>query len=830
MFSNIYYDAIHSKIHLWEYINSKRIHTIHEIKHDYYVTDNSGQSPIKDIFGKPMIPQQASSKKVIRELKESGVYTCEGDLSEEVKFLQNRYGKIKEMLPDSSLFNVAYIDIEVASPGEFPKPEEAKYPINLITIKFSKEQESYTFGLQDYTGNVVKNYCYCTDEKRLLENFITFFRKKKPDVVTGWNVNYVYQITDGFDIPYILNRCKNLGIDSSRLSSINIVEEKKNGNWEIAGVSILDYLSLYKNFEQENKESYTLNYISMQELNEGKLQFEGSINTLYQTDWNKFVDYNYQDVMLVEKLENKLKYLDLAYTFGYEALVPFERIYSSIALLQGHILKELHLQNKVLPDKGHNDHVPYPGAYVFAKEGAYDNVISWDVESLYPHNIMAFNISPETLVLPEETERIEKLKTEGKLISTPVGRKEGFIYEDNKVCFDNVYYDGTTKGILPIVVKKIFDERKRFKKLAKECKTKGDKTGYELNNRLQYTRKILANSLYGVIATPHFCLYNVKNAMAITLAGQDLIQFLSRTARDYLIDNGYSGIKLKKEPLVLVDTDSAYFCFDELYQKTKQKDESFLDWSKKIELDFFSSFWKKLIKIHADKYNAFNVINFVRDLICRKFLILAKKKYAFETLDKEGFTYPVPEIGFKGIEIVRKDSPLFSRTKIEEVINRIFLTNNRDDIMTFLSEIKEEFLKQDASNIAIPKGISDYVKYAKKDEYYEKHGLSYPPSCPIHVRSAINYNYINKKYKLGGLPINNGTKMKYIHVIPNNELHQDTIGFVGNYPEAFSKKFHIDYDRQWKRAFQDIIERFFVVLGWGEINLSSRKLNKFMEF
>lgn len=421
MFSNIFYDALHSKIHLWEFINGKKVHTTHEIEHEYYIEDVTRQSPITDVMGKSVIKKKAENQKTINELKSMGVYTCEGDIPEDIKFLQNRYGTMSNLLPDCSLFNIAYFDIEVASPDEFPKPEEAKHPINLMTVKFSKTGESYTFGLQDYTGSIVKNYCYCATEEILIENFIAFVRKKKPDVITGWNVNFVFQITDGFDIPYLLNRCKNLNIDPSGLSPINIVEQRKNGNWHIAGVSILDYLSLYKKFEQENQEFYSLQYIATKVVGEGKLQFEGTINTLWQTDWNTFVDYNYQDVLLVEKIEEKLKYLQLVLTFGYESLIPFEKCFSSMSLLQGLILKQLHSMNKVLPDKGENEHIEFPGAYVLATKGVYDNVISFDVESLYPSMIRALNISPET--------KIEKHKY--KIVNN--NNEEFFVYEDDFV-------------------------------------------------------------------------------------------------------------------------------------------------------------------------------------------------------------------------------------------------------------------------------------------------------------------------------------------------------------------------------------------------------------
>lgn len=869
MFSNIYYDARHSRVHLWEYLDKKRVHTTHDIKHEYYIIDETNQSPVQDIYGRSMLLRETDSKKNITALKSTGVYTCEGDLSEDVKFLQKRYKEPLQL--ESEHFNVGYIDIEISSSDSFPKPEEALFPINLITLKLSKTGESYTFGIYDYSGDVVKNYCYCSTEELMLTRFISFFRKNKIDVLTGWNVNYVYMVTDGFDVPYILNRCKNLGVDYTPLSPINIVEQKRNGGWFIAGVSILDYMSLYKNFEQENKESYSLDYITNYELGEGKLSYDGTINTLWKTDWNKFVDYNHRDVELVELLDKKLQYMSLAYQFAYDALVPFEKVFSSIALVQGHILKELHAQNKVLPDRGENEHSEYPGAYVFAKAGAYDNVMSFDVESLYPHLIMAFNISPENLILHNETERIERLRADGKLITTPVGMESGFLYGGSVHKYDHVYYDGSKDGILPTVVKKIFNERKKHKLISKyhaigcivnkktnemikdgdyetiNSNTVNKKTGEILNlndfdvykkdnalkmlhDRLQYCRKILVNSAYGVIATPHFALYNIKNAMAITLAGQDLIQFLSSNGGKYLMSVGFRKYKAVLDPLILVDTDSSYYCLDELFKNTKYENETFLEWSYAIEKELFAPLWKKLIKIYAEKYNIEPIINFVRDLINSKFLIFAKKKYAYEILDKEGITYAVPKIGWRGVEILRKDTPSFCRDKLEHVMKLIFSTNNKEDVIAYMIKTKKEFNKESVTNIAMPKGISDYEKYAETDDVYSKNGLSYSNKCPMHTRAAINYNYMNIMYKWNCVPVFSGTKMKYIHVLPNNVIHQDVIGFVGQVPSEFSKYFKIDYERQWERTFQNITQRFFDVLGWGEINLTNTNLNLCMEF
>jgi DNA polymerase elongation subunit (family B) len=207
MYTRVYYDAYHNKIYCIEKENGKRNRIELSPTFDYYIPDKSGKSSIKDIYGNPVVMQSSETKKDM-EMVAGAMQSCETDIAQDTKFLQARY-KGKQLKVDISQFQIATIDIEIAAPGEFPKPEEAKFPINLISVHYTLENQVYTFGNKPYTGgnkDLVQNYHYCEDEKTMVEHFIQHFRKKKVDIISGWYCR-------SFDIPYIINRCKKLRIE-----------------------------------------------------------------------------------------------------------------------------------------------------------------------------------------------------------------------------------------------------------------------------------------------------------------------------------------------------------------------------------------------------------------------------------------------------------------------------------------------------------------------------------------------------------------------------------------------------------------------------------------
>jgi len=398
-FTRIHYDAYHNKIYCIENDGTERRKIEFSPKFEYYVPDPTGQSEIKDIYGNPVKLTEAEKRKDMQLVAQS-IKTCETDIPMDIKFLHKKYEN-ENLKVDMKNFQVATIDIEVESP-EFPEPEDAKYPINLISVHYSKENKLYTFGNREYTGDdpTVQNFHYCADEKTMLERFIKHFRIKKVDIVTGWFLRT-------FDVPYIINRCKNLKIELS-LSPLNVYHKKhwqgyhidEGDNFEIPGISILDGVDIFKNFERDKQVSYSLQNIGMLVVGEGKKDYEGTINDAWEKDWNGFVEYNVQDVLLVKKIEEKKKYIELTITLCYATLIPFQRIFSSISIVEGYILKYLHNNNMVMSDHEKNKLIKkLPGAFVQASVKYHAYCMSWDAESLYPTIISMYGISPETLKL-----------------------------------------------------------------------------------------------------------------------------------------------------------------------------------------------------------------------------------------------------------------------------------------------------------------------------------------------------------------------------------------------------------------------------------------------
>jgi len=844
MFNRIYYDARTSTIHLWETIDGSRGYSKYPFQHTFYVEDSTGESDLRDIYGNSMTKRTASRKAEMQSFVESGLRCCETDIPPEIKFLHERYEKVK-LIKNMSFFNICYLDIEIESGSEFPKPDEVKYPINLITMKFSKSGNIYTFGNREYTGNSkeVKTYYYIPDEVAMLTKFIEIFRKEKADCITGWN-------SHTFDIPYIINRCNKLHITKS-LSPLNIVTSNKYGEYKIAGIADLDYIKLYRDrFTFDTKDSYSLQAIGTEELKEGKLDYEGELYDLYKTDWNGFVEYNIQDVLLVEKLEAKKKFIELTLDVCFQALIPFDKIFSTIAMHEGYILGFLHKSNLVMPDRKDEDEQEYPGAYVEAHSGLYKYVISFDVESLYPSIIMRDNIGPETL-------RLSPTNTDG-LIQTPLSEYKEWDTKNGKITIGGIYYDRSKISVLSQVVRQIIAERKMFKKKKLICEQRDTNTVITNKNDLkileeinlengnakfydsqQHIRKIMINSLYGALGNRFFHFYNTNNAANITLSGQHLIKYLSECFNDYFtnyfwLNKRYFPIKDEKNKLtnnvvVLIDTDSNYITLQEIIQKLniKFKDNNdFIVWANEFIKDVIDPFVSDILQIYADQYGVEQVINFKREKIISNMFIVGKKHYATEVLDNEGVTYLEPKIKITGIETVKTSTPKFIRKRLTEVLKMI-LHCPKDEVLAELKKIKNDFKQSDVEDIAKPIRITDYDKYAKPVDYYIKNGISFKKGATKQAKASIIYNFLIKKMSLKLMPIGNQTKLKYITVNTNNLWRVETVGFIGKYPKEFKELFKVSYEDHWQSVAQNLLDGWFEALGWGKANLNENTFKKF---
>lgn len=826
MYKNIYYNRRSNKIYVWETWNGESNLVVEDYEDTYYVQCPSDVATHKDIYGNPMrVAVDDNGRKKSKAMKALGVNMAESDIDQDVKFIQHRYKGV-DIKPDMSQINIAYADIEIQSSAEFPKPEEAKYPINLITVKSSKTGLVTSFGLGEYTGTNpnINEYHYVASEKEMLLKFTKWFRKQKFDVITGWNV-------ERFDVLYIMNRIVNLFGDDhleAAFSPIGHVKKSYSGDkWEIAGLAVLDYLELYKNFTFETEESYTLQAIGMKTVNEGKLDLDGAINSIYKTDWNRFVDYNIQDVLLVEKIDKKLQFLTLAYTLAYQALVPIQSIFGSISTIEGYILKYLHENEMVLPDRktkqfdwwvkeGHyktklangttyNQNVNpeglcpeeyVKGGHVEAYPGLYKNVMSFDVESLYPHMIMQYNISPETKVVCLDN-------TEG-LIKSEI---------------NHVYYK-KEKGVLPAIVESIFKERKFFKN--EMFKHKKGTPEYQNLHRLQLVRKILINSMYGVLINEYFHFYDIDNARAITRGGRALIRYLSSSIEDWSKTQAHKAFSkifpdatpkpLTDKLVTVMDTDSSYLCTDEIKQ-IYAPDMSSMDFMTAIE-PIFIKFFDRILRIKAESNDMPHIIRFKREGKITKQLVLAKKKYIVEMLQKEEDIFDPPEMSATGVEIRRSDTPAFCREWLEEGVKNIFEHLDKEKNYQFIKSVYADFKKQEIDRIASVGSVQEYTKYAQPTEYYLKNGLVFASATPIRNRAAITYNWMIAKNKFPYMSINNGSKLKFIRINKDNITGQDVIAWVGNYPEEFKKYFKVNLDEQFEKTFLSVFNRIWTVLGW----------------
>ena len=415
--------------------------------------------------GKYVNPIKPGSMKECREFME----TYSGVSGAKVYgFERWLYQFISEQYPEEIEYDIDKIklwslDIETTAENGFPKPEEASEEILLITLKNYKTKRLITFGSRPYTPTRDDTeYVYCEDEVTLLKTFLAWWQNVQPEVITGWNCQ-------NFDIPFICNRIKNVcGISAMRdISPWRMVSEKwtevmgrKNLTFDIAGISVLDYLDIYKKFTYTNQESYRLDYIAEVELGANKLdhsEFE-TFKDFYTHGWNKFVDYNLVDVDLVDQLEDKMKLIDLVMLMAYDAKCNYTDTFQQVRLWDIIIYNYLKERNIVLPLMSKSEKPDqFIGAYVKEpKPNGYDWVVSFDLNSLYPSLIRFLNVSPETLI-QDQSLSLNHLKMIDK--TEPVVPPGDFA-----VAANGALYSKESTGIMPELVIKMYGERVGYKK------------------------------------------------------------------------------------------------------------------------------------------------------------------------------------------------------------------------------------------------------------------------------------------------------------------------------------------------------------------------------
>jgi DNA polymerase elongation subunit (family B) len=734
------------------------------------------------------------------------------------------YQYISEMYPEDEVkfdigkIKVTTLDIEVASENGFPDVESAAEEVLLITIQDYSSKQIRTWGLGPFQ-NKQKNVIYrsFTTERDLLMDFINWWMVEEniPEVVTGWNVEL-------YDIPYLVRRLDRVLGEKlmKRMSPWGLVTEdeiyiagRKHISYDVGGITQLDYLNLYKKFTYKAQESYRLDYIAEVELGQKKLDHSefDTFKDFYTKGWQKFVEYNIVDVELVDRLEDKMKLIELAITMAYDAKANYADVFSQVRMWDTIIYNYLKKRNIAIPPKERSDKdSKYAGAYV--KEpipGKYDWVVSFDLNSLYPHLIMQYNISPETLL-----EERHPSVTVDKILNEQLNFE---LYKDYAVCANGAMYRKDVRGFLPELMEKIYNERVIFKKkmLAAEQeyeKTKNKQLIKEISrcNNIQMARKIQLNSAYGAIGNQYFRYFKLANAEAITLSGQVSIQWIMNSVNRYL----NKVLKTDEVDYVIAsDTDSLYVNMGPLVEtvfkgreKATQSIVSFLDKVCQVEFEkYIESSYQKL----ADYVNAYDQKMFMkRECVAERGIWTAKKRYILSVWDSEGVRYEEPKLKIKGIEAIKSSTPAPCRKMLKDSF-KILMSGTEDDIIAYIDKCREEFRKLPPEQIAFPKSASDVRKYHSPSSIYAF-------KTPFHIRGALLFNHYIKEKKLTNKYslINNGEKIKYIYLKTPNIIRENVIAFIQEFPKELGLDKYIDYDLQFQKSFVDPLKSVLDAIGW----------------
>ena len=788
------------------------------------------------IYGNPVEPIDFESVNDAREFidkyKDVSNFEVYGNTGFVYQYLYKEFPH--EVEYDFSRLRVAFLDIETSCDGGFPSVDSPTERIIAITLTVGKN--TYVLGLGDFSLEGVEAECFA-DEESLLRRFVEIWKHEDPDIVTGWNIRF-------FDIPYLVARMNwiaeewgNALSPWGRLREMTVNRMGRDQKvFTIAGISTLDYLELYMKFTYVKQESYSLNHVCSVELGEEKVSYNeyDTLQEFYTQNFQKFMEYNYKDVELVAKLEEKLKLLDLAVALAYSARVNFEDVFSQVRTWDAIIHHHLMSKGMVVPQKREAEKKEqYAGAYV--KDplvGMHDWVVSFDLNSLYPHLIMQYNISPETkdtnpiwkrnLVSPDSI----LSRNRGEVVKTFIDPAE--YLNDAKthnlsVAANGVAFRKDRHGFLPELMEIMYEERKRYKELMlgkqKELEalppdapaSKRKAIEYEISKykNFQMVRKIQLNSAYGAIGNEYFRFFDVALAEAITLSGQLSIQWIGEALNRYL----NKLFKTTGEDYVIAsDTDSVYLKLGQAVRqgfKTEPEPEKVVPFLDKFCERVLQPFIDKEFAELASVTNAYaNKMFMGREVIAQKGVWTAKKRYMLSVWNSEGVQYKTPKFKIMGIETTRSSTPAFVRKVLKTAIEMVLL-KDESTLQEFVKTTREKFKALPPESMAFPRSVNGMGQYKDSQTVYRK-------STPIAVKAALLHNHLVRKHKLDKKYriIGEGEKIKFIYLKTPNPIHEHVIGFTNSLPVEFELTKYVDWQMQFDKSFIEPLRSITNAVGW----------------
>ena len=850
MYQNIFFERNRNLIHLWDDTLGYRTFPY---KKYAYVKDPNGE--YQSMHGDRL-------SKVYKWEKDSGEELFESDVPETTRVLVDLYG---DDVPSKGHIVLTF-DIEVEMITGLPNIEKAENEITSIAAYDDATKEYHVF-VVDKKGKV-KGKSFQKDgrdvhvhifntERELLSKYLTYVESVNATIWTGWNIDF-------FDVPYLYNRIKNVCGENqaNRLSCIGKTYWSPYRNrYSIAGVSIMDYIGLYKRYNFGLESSYTLNHIATKELGRGKIEYEGSLDDLFENDLEKFIEYNITDVELVVSMDTKLQFIELSRAICHSGFTPYEDYIFSSKYLEGACLAYLKKKGLVAPNKpkNHKDKLAeqseageekFIGAYV--KEpivGKYDWIYDLDLTSLYPSIIMTLNISPETKVGkinnwdPESWVRGEdrQYTIVGKTKEFTYNRKElEEVIKDNQlgVAANGVLYTQKKPGLIADILDTWFKQRVEFRKLEKKYGEAGDTEKYEFYGKRQLVQKILLNSMYGVLGLVAFRFYDIDNAEAVTITGQTVIKKTAEMANlKYQKELG-----TKDDYNVYIDTDSIYMMAEPLVKfrypeyKTFDQDRMAAEVNTVAEETqaFLNSFYNLLAErffcIPKEKHR----FEIKKEYISKAGFWVAKKRYAQWMILKNGI--PCDKLDVKGLDVVRSSFPKAFQDFMAKMLKDILMGKTNEEINESLLEFKKNIYNLPINKIAKGGAIKELSKY-DKGKWRKDSGLAianFEKGTPAHVKAGISYNRLLKFFEcpFKHEPIRDGEKVKWVY-LKQNPLGIDTVAFKDyNDPKEVLDFIdtYIDRDEIYKAELENKLNDFFGALKWEMASAESQNAKKFFEF
>ena len=853
MYQNIYYERQKNLIHLWD--DKSGYQTFPYRKYAYK----------KDPYGEYRSMYGDRLTKIGKWEKDEAEDLFESDVPETTRVLVDIYDND---LPSNG-HRVLTFDIEVEMISGLPNTKEAKNEITAIAAYDGATKLYDVFVLdkerkvKNNSNNFNKdgrevNVHIFDNERNLLYAFLNYYEEINPTILTGWNIDF-------FDIPYLFNRIKNVCGEGNakRLSPIGeCFWSPYREKWSFGGVSILDYINLYKTYTYTLEASYTLNYIATKELGRGKVEYEGGLDDLFENDLEKFIEYNIVDVDLVVAMDEKLQFIELCRAVCHAGFVPYEDYIFSSKWLEGACLGYLKKKGLVATNKPKdrkermqalrdNNEEKFIGAYV--KEpivGKYDWIYDLDLTSLYPSIIMTLNISPETKVgkiqnwdAEENIRGVEKIyKLVGKdgdtYEYTTQELKEVIKDSNLGVAANGVLYTQDKPGLIADILNDWFQKRVEFRKLEKKYGEAKDTEKYEFYAKRQLVQKILLNSMYGVLGLPAFRFYDIDNAEAVTITGQTVIKKTAEMANIKY----WKELGTRDDYNVYIDTDSIYMMAEPLvkhrYPNYKEFDQNRMaEEVNRIAEEtqtFLNSFYDMLAErfffIPKDKHR----FEIKKEYISKAGFWVAKKRYAQWMILKNGI--PCDKLDVKGLDVVRSSFPKAFQDFMAKMLKDILMGKDNSYMDESLLEFKKNMINLPVNKIAKGGAIKELSKY--DDGNWRKDGgqsiATFEKGTPAHVKAGITYNrllkFFNCPYKHE--PIRDGDKVKWVY-LKNNPLGLDTVAFKDyNDPNEIMDfvEQYVDRDMIYKAELENKVDDFYKALKWEKASTEAQTAKKFFSF